>query len=126
MTRLGQRLSPTLIGREDLLDLAERRWLSRRRVDGQFLLLAGEAGVGKSRFMAAIETMARDRDFRTAAGYLAPQDNDVPAASLLDMARSMTRVEPWADLGRKLLELVDATVAAPQPGRRALTLRPSI
>jgi len=123
MTRLGQRLSPTLIGREDLLDLAERRLAESAAGHGQFLLLAGEAGVGKSRFMAAIETMARDRDFRTAAGYLAPQDNDVPAASLLDMARSMTRVEPWADLGRKLLELVDATVAAPQQGRRALTLR---
>jgi hypothetical protein len=38
------------------------------------------------------------------------------------MARSMTRVAPWADLGRKLLELADATVAAPKPRRRALVL----
>ncbi len=106
-----------------MLDLADRRLAETAAGHGQFLLLAGEAGVGKSRFMAAIETMAHGADFRTAAGFLAPQDSDVPAASLLDMARSMTREEAWADLGRKLLELVDATAAAPQQGRRALTLK---
>ncbi len=123
MTHLGPRLSPILIGRDDLLDLAERRLAESAAGRGRFLLLAGEAGIGKSRFMAAVETKARGADFQTAAGFLAPQDLDVPAASLLDMARSMTRLVPWADLGRKLLELVDVTVAAPQPGRRALVLK---
>ena len=122
MTRLGSRLSPILIGRDDLLDLAERRVAEAAAGRGQFLLLAAEAGIGKSRFMAAIETKARGAGFQTAAGLLAPPDRDVPAASLLDMARSMTRVAPWADLGRKLLELADATVAAPKPRRRALVL----
>jgi DNA-binding CsgD family transcriptional regulator len=122
MTYLGPRLSPILIGRDDLLDLAERRLAESAAGHGQFLLLAAEAGIGKSRFMAAVETKARGAGFRTAAGYLAPQDRDVPAASLLDMARSMTRAEPWMSLGRKLLDLTDATVAAPQPRRRALVL----
>jgi DNA-binding CsgD family transcriptional regulator/tetratricopeptide (TPR) repeat protein len=123
MTRLGPRLSPILIGRDDLLDLAERRLAEAAAGRGQFLLLAGEAGVGKSRFMAAVETKAHDADFQTAAGFLSPQDSDVPAASLLDMARSMTRVERWAGLGRRLLELVDETVSAPQPRRRAVVLK---
>jgi DNA-binding CsgD family transcriptional regulator len=122
MTRLGPRLSPVLIGRDDLLDLATQLLSDAAAGHGQFLLLAGEAGIGKSRFMAAIEARAQSLGFRTAAGFVAPQDSDVPAASLLDMARSMTRLEPWADLGRKLLALADATVAAPQPRRRALVL----
>jgi DNA-binding CsgD family transcriptional regulator len=122
MTHLGPRLSPILIGRDDLLELAERRLDEAAAGRGKFLLLAAEAGVGKSRFMAAVETKARGAGFRTAAGFLAPQDRDVPAASLLDMARSMTRVEPWVNLGRKILDLADATVAAPQPRRRVLVL----
>ena len=122
MTHLGPRLSPILIGRDDLLDLAERRLAEAAAGRGQFLLLAAEAGIGKSRFIAAVETKARGAGFRTAAGFLAPADRDVPAASLLDMARSMTRVQPWADLGRKLLDLADATVTAPKPRRRMLVL----
>jgi DNA-binding CsgD family transcriptional regulator len=122
MTNLGPRLSPILIGRDDLLDLAERRLAEAAAGRGQFLLLAAEAGIGKSRFIAAVETKARGTGFRTAAGFLAPADRDVPAASLLDMARSMTRVQPWADLGRKLLDLADATVTAPKPRRRILVL----
>ncbi len=123
MTRLGPRLSPILIGRDDLLDLAERRLAEATAGHGQLLLLAGEAGVGKSRFMAAVETRARDADFRRGAGFLAPQDSEVPAAILLDMARSMTRIERWGDLGKRLLDLADATVAAPQPRRRTLVLQ---
>ena len=119
---MGPRSSPILIGRDDLLELAERRLQESAAGRGQFLLLAAEAGIGKSRFMTAIGTKARAAGFRTAAGFLAPQDRDVPAASLLDMARSMTRAEPWANLGRKLLDLADATVAAPQPRRRVLIL----
>jgi DNA-binding CsgD family transcriptional regulator len=123
MTGHGPRLSPLLIGRDDLLELTQQRLAEVAAGRGQFLLLAGEAGIGKSRFMAAVETRARDAGFRTAAGYVAPQDSDVPAASLLDMARSMTRAQPWAGLGRELLGLADATVTAPNPRRRVLVLQ---
>ena len=123
MPRLGARLSPILIGRDDLLDLAERRIAEAAAGRGQFLLLAGEAGIGKSRLMWAIDTKARGAGFQTAAGLVAPQDRDVPAASLLDMARSMTWYEPWTELGTRLLELADETTAAPQPQRRVLVMR---
>ncbi|HXG40374.1 MAG TPA: AAA family ATPase [Candidatus Limnocylindrales bacterium] len=123
MPRVGRLLSPVLIGRDELLDLAERRLEESAMGRRQFLLLAGEAGIGKSRLIAAVETKARAAGFQTAAGLLAPQDRDVPAGALLDMARSMTRLEPWSALGRRLLSLVDETIAAPQPARRVLVLR---
>jgi DNA-binding CsgD family transcriptional regulator len=39
------------------------------------------------------------------------------------MARSMVRYEPWQELGRELLELADANIAAPHPRRRLLVLQ---
>ena len=123
MSRLGARLSPILIGRDDLLDLAERRLTEASAGRRQFLLLAGEAGIGKSRLMSAIETKARTAGFQTGAGYLSPQDREVPVALLLDMARSMLRTTEWADLGQRLLALADETVTDARPQRRLLVLR---
>jgi DNA-binding CsgD family transcriptional regulator len=123
VSRIGGRLSPILIGRDDLLDLASRRIEEAAAGRGQLLLLAGDAGIGKSRLLGSIDIKARGAGFRTAGGFLAPQDRDVPAAALLDMARSMTRSEPWAALGHQLLELADESLAAPRPRRRGLVLR---
>src|SRR6185369_12071307 len=42
-----------LIGREEELELLLRRWSKAKTGDGQVVLLAGEAGIGKSRLTAA-------------------------------------------------------------------------
>ena len=123
VTPLGPLLSPILVGRDDLLEQADRRIAAAAGGRGQFLLLAGEGGIGKSRLIASIERTAQAAGFETSAGLLAPQDRDVPAASLLDLARTMRRQPRFADLGRELLALADAAVNAPQPGRRVLVLR---
>jgi len=122
MTRLGPLLSPILVGRDHLLDQAERRVAEAAQGHGQLLLLAGEAGIGKSRLIAAIERKAVAAGFRASAGLVAPQDRDVPGASLLDLARTMTRQSGFADLGRQLLDLADATFEASAPRRRTLVL----
>ncbi len=123
MTRLGPLLSPILVGRDDLIDQAERRVTAAASGRGQFLLLAGEAGIGKSRLLATIERKARAAGFQGVAGLVAPQDRNVPAASLLDLARTMTRVPRLAELGRSLLALTDATASAAQSRRRVLVLQ---
>lgn len=123
MTRLGPLLSPILVGRDDLLDQAERRIAEAALGRGQFLLLAGEAGIGKSRLIAAIERKAVAAGFRVSAGLVAPQDRDVPGASLLDLARTLTRMPGFGDLGRQLLELAEETFQASAPRRRTLVLR---
>src|SRR3974390_2272479 len=122
MTRVSPLLSPILTGRDELLDLAERRLAEAAAGRGQFLLFAGEAGIGKSRLMSAVGLKAGQAGLRTAGGYLAPPDQDVPAASVLDMARSMTREAHWAALGRQLLALADVAMTAPGPRRRTLVL----
>ncbi len=123
MTRLGPLLSPILVGRDDLLDQAERRIAEAAQGRGQFLLLAGEAGIGKSRLISAIERKAIATGFRASEGLVAPQDRDVPGASLLDLARTMVRMPGFDDLGRQLLELATETFEASAPRRRTLVLR---
>ena len=96
---------PLLIGRDDLLELADRRIDDVLAGHGQFLLLAGQAGIGKTRFLGAIIRKAEARGFVTAQGSVAPQDHDVPAASILDLARTMIRMPAFATLGEGLLAL---------------------
>jgi len=113
---------PLLIGRDDLLELADRRLDDVMAGRGQFLLIAGEAGIGKTRFLRAIREKAIARGMPTAMGSVAPQDLDVPAATIMDLARSMTAQGPFAELGRQLLDLSDATFAAEHVQRRRLVM----
>ncbi len=103
---------PLLIGRDDLLELADRRLDDVVAGRGQFLLVAGEAGIGKTRFLEAVEQKAVERGFLASWGFVAPQDSDVPFGSILDLSRNMLRQPPFADLGQRLLGLRDASVAA--------------
>ena len=54
MSRIAPLLCPLLVGRDDLLDLADRRIADAAAGRGQFLLLAGEAGIGKTRLLGAL------------------------------------------------------------------------
>lgn len=121
-TVIGSVRCPLLIGRDDLLELADRRLDDVLAGRGQFLLVSGEAGIGKTRFLDAVDLKARERGFHTAWGFVAPQDRDVPAASILDMARSMLRMPAFADLGRALLDLRARTLDAEEVRRRALVM----
>ena len=113
---------PLLIGRDDLLELADRRLDDVLAGRGQFLLIAGVAGIGKTRLLDAIQRKSEGRGLPIATGALAPQDQDVPAASILDLARTMARTVPFTGLGRALLDLVDATHELEHARRRRLVM----
>ena len=55
--------------------------------------------IDHGRLLDAINRKARARGFESVGGAVSPQDHDVPAASILDMARSMLRVPAFATLG---------------------------
>jgi DNA-binding CsgD family transcriptional regulator len=98
----GLRLSRVLLGRDDLLELARRRLAEARAGDGRLLLLAGEAGIGKTRLVGAIEAQAAAAGFRTLRGLTSPEDVAVAAAPFLDLARTMSRTEPVAEVGAEI------------------------
>ncbi len=68
-------------------------------------MLAGEAGIGKSRMLGAILRKAAAKGFRLAKGDLTPHDREVPLASLLDLARAMRGIADFGTLGTELLDL---------------------
>jgi predicted ATPase len=43
-----------LVGREEETELLLRRWSRAKTAEGQVVLIAGEAGIGKSRLTAAL------------------------------------------------------------------------
>ena len=120
MSRLTPLLCPLLVGRDDLLDLTDRRLADAAEGRGQFLLLAGEAGVGKSRLMWALEQKASALGFMFAGGYLAPQDRIVPGALIQDLVRNMLKVRAFPRLGDDFLSLPDALDGAHFQSRRLL------
>ena len=63
MSRIGSVLCPIIVGRDDLLELADRRLAEAGAGRGELLLLAGEAGVGKTRLLDGIRHKARARGF---------------------------------------------------------------
>ena len=105
MNCAGSVLCPIIIGRDDLIDLAERRLGEAAAGHGQFLLLAGEAGVGKSRLLDAIRRKSRAAGFIDANGSVSPQDHEVPSSLIGELARTLKRNPAFGTLGDELLAL---------------------
>ncbi len=122
MSRLGPRLSPLLVGRDDLLSLADRRIGEVAAGRGCAILVAGEAGIGKTRLLRAVVRKAGQAGFRIAQGDLAPADRHVPLASILDLGRTMATEPRFGDLGTDLAGLHDVAGADSLGARRARVL----
>ena len=122
MSQAGSLLSPVIVGRDDLVDLAQRRLDEVRGGGGHFLLASGEAGIGKTRLLGAVGSLAAGRGFRVAKAELAPQDRDVLSASFLDLGRAMRRDPAFGTTGRELLDVLGSRLTASVPHRRDLVM----
>jgi class 3 adenylate cyclase len=67
-----------LIGRTEELELLLRRWDQVRGGEGRAVLLLGEAGVGKSRLVAALEEKVRDLPHAVVHWLCSPLFQDTP------------------------------------------------
>jgi DNA-binding CsgD family transcriptional regulator/tetratricopeptide (TPR) repeat protein len=104
MTTNALVICPVLVGRDDLLRLAERRLGEAAASHGGLLCLAGEAGVGKTRLAGAIERRAASSGFIVARGIAYPRDLEVAGGVFLDLARSLGRVPGLEAVGAALGE----------------------
>src|SRR5262245_21728145 len=120
MEILGTLLCPILVGRDDVLALATERLRGTAAGHGRTLLLSGEAGLGKTRVLGAISREAAAAGFVALQTSLAPQDQEVPAASILDLARQMVAVTGLADAGERLMEFRGKARTEEPIGRRFL------
>jgi hypothetical protein len=97
-------VSPVLIGRDDLLALADRRLASAADGAGQLLFFAGEAGIGKSRLLLEVARRGREAGFAVVGAGASPGDAEVAAGLLLDLAAELRREPATAALGAGIVE----------------------
>jgi predicted ATPase len=106
--------SPVLIGREDFVTFAGQRMAQAAAGAGQLLFVAGEAGIGKTRLLGAVEQDAHAAGFAVVRASAFPADVHSFAGLLLDLASSLLpAAEPvLSELGRSLSARVRAISAA--------------
>ena len=98
-------LCPILVGRDDLLELADRRIAEVAHGRGQALLISGPAGLGKTRLLRAIIRKAVAAGFRVDGGSVSPQDSQVPLASIRDFANGIRANDAFGTLSQDLLAI---------------------
>jgi DNA-binding CsgD family transcriptional regulator len=91
-------LCPKIIGRTP--EFAALRSLVEQAKGGQghIALIAGEAGIGKSRLVSELKTTAVAQGFLVVQGACFPTDLTYPYAPLLDLLRSLVASNPKASL----------------------------
>ena len=82
---------PIIVGRDDLLDLLDVAVGETAQGRGRALFLSGPAGLGKTRLIWATVSKAEAAGFGVDGGSVAPQDHQVPLASIRDLANSGAR-----------------------------------
>ena len=80
-------------------------WRMRLPGTGQTLFLSGQAGLGKTRLLRAIVRKAEAAGLRVDGGSVAPQDHQVPLASIREMATGMRGNAEWGSLSQDLLAI---------------------
>ena len=119
MPSVGPHVSPLLVGRDDLLALGDRRIAEVAAGRGHALLIAGEAGVGKSRFLEAILRASAAAGFRISKGELSPNDELAVLAAVEDLARWLDE-RSFGSLGPRLLAVNRAQNPDSLGSRRSL------
>jgi DNA-binding CsgD family transcriptional regulator/tetratricopeptide (TPR) repeat protein len=99
---IGTVVCPVIVGRDDLLQLIDRRIAQVSDGRGHLLFVAGEAGVGKTRLVGAMERRAAAAGFDVVRAGTYPTDLQVAAAILVDLSRAMSRTPRFEDAAHAL------------------------
>lgn len=83
------RSSPILFGRAELLALGRRRLQQAHGGEGGLLLLAGEAGIGKTRLLDALAREAAQQGFHVLSAAAFPGDLELSGGVLLDLGHEL-------------------------------------
>jgi DNA-binding CsgD family transcriptional regulator/tetratricopeptide (TPR) repeat protein len=122
MSHVGPVLCPILVGRDDLLELVDDAIADVGQGRGRTLFLSGQAGLGKTRLIRATIRKAEAAGLLVAGGAVAPQDQQVPLASIREMATGNRGDEAFGNLSKELLA-IDGRHDGDALGSRRLIVR---
>src|SRR5215469_9179888 len=109
-----------LIGREEEIELLLRRWTKAKHGEGQVVLLAGEAGIGKSRLAAALMERVAGEPHTRLQYFCSPQHTDsalYPIIGQMERAAGLAHDDaPGAKLD-KLDALFAQSATSPEDSR---------
>lgn len=113
-------LCPLILGRDDLLELMDHLIDETSHGRGRVLFLSGQAGLGKTRLIRATIRKAEAAGLRVDGGSVAPQDQQVPLASIREMANGMRGNEAFGTLSIDLLAIDGRHEGDPLGSRRLI------
>lgn len=107
---------PPFVGRDDIWAQLLERWHATAAGRGHFVLLSGEAGIGKTRLCEELMAYVRQRGGQTAVAHCYEQERILPYGPLTDLLRTLIatggaeRLSRWqiSELVRVLPELNEA------------------
>ena len=118
----GQIVCPVIVGRDAERERAGELLEAAAEGRGQTLVLAGEAGVGKSAFVRDLIGRSTERGFRLLYGATLENDGGLPYAPFLAAVRSGFRGLDRDHLGRVLAQAApDLAELFPELGRASRT-----
>ncbi len=120
MHRVRQLQSPLLVGRDEVLQLADRLVADAADGRGHTLLLAGQAGIGKTRLEFAIQRKAEAAGFKLGRGDLAPHESQALLSSVFDLGRTVRKHPGFGTLGANLLAVHGGKADDPLMSRQLL------
>ena len=122
MSSAGPVQCPILVGRDDLLELFDRVIGEAAAGHGHTVFLSGQAGLGKTRLVRAAARKAEAAGLRVDGGAVAPQDHQVPLASIRELAVGLRSDDQWGTLSEDLLA-IDGRHDGDALGSRRLMVR---
>jgi DNA-binding CsgD family transcriptional regulator len=93
-------LCPSLIGRQQHIGALHHLLEQTLGGTGQVILIAGEAGIGKSRMVTEVKTSAASAGMRILQGIFFEPDRSLPYAALLDLFRRAFAASSSAEIAR--------------------------
>ncbi len=100
-----------LVGRDEEIGLLLKRWTQASEGEGQVALIAGEAGIGKSRILRGFQDRIRDELRNRVLYFCSPYHQHSPFYPVIDQLGRGLRFEP-ADEPKQKLEKLDAALSA--------------
>jgi DNA-binding CsgD family transcriptional regulator len=113
-------LCPVILGRDDLLVQIDELVREASQGRGHALFISGQAGLGKTRVNRAAIRKAEAAGLRVDGGSVAPQDRQVPLASIHEMAVGMRGNDAWGSLRKDLLEIEHRSAGDALGARRVI------